>query len=56
VSDGDQAATVAGYADGVIVGTAFVRALGDGVDAVRRLAEELSAGVRRGRPALEAAR
>jgi tryptophan synthase alpha chain len=61
VSDGDQAATVAGYADGVIVGTAFVRALHDGtvlnegIGAVRALAEELAAGVRRGRPALEGA-
>jgi tryptophan synthase alpha chain len=55
VSDGDQAATVAGYADGVIVGTAFVRALHDGIGAVRALAAELADGVRRGRPALEAA-
>jgi tryptophan synthase alpha chain len=55
VSDGDQAATVAGYADGVIVGTAFVRALHDGVDTVRALAAELADGVRRGRPALEGA-
>jgi tryptophan synthase alpha chain len=55
VSSGDQAATVAGYADGVIVGTAFVRALHDGIGAVRALAEELADGVRRGRPALEAA-
>jgi tryptophan synthase alpha chain len=55
VSDGDQAATVAGYADGVIVGTAFVRALNEGVAAVRALAAELADGVRRGRPALEGA-
>jgi tryptophan synthase alpha chain len=55
VSDGDQAATVAGYADGVIVGTAFVRALHDGVGAVRALAGDLADGVRRGRRALEAA-
>ncbi len=54
VSTAEQAAEVAGYADGVIVGTAFVRALTDaagpaeGVDAVRRLAEALAAGVRRG--------
>lgn len=52
VSNGRQAAEVAGYADGVIVGSAFVRALLDapdeaaGVDAVRRLAGELAAGVR----------
>jgi tryptophan synthase alpha chain len=56
VSDGRQATTVGGYADGVIVGTAFVRALGSGgIDAVRALAVELADGVRRGRPALEAA-
>ena len=48
VSSGDQAAEVAAYADGVIVGSAFVRALQDGgVDAVRELAEDLAAGVRR---------
>jgi len=55
VSNGDQAATVAGYADGVIVGTAFVRALHDGEHAVRALAADLADGVRRGRPALETA-
>jgi tryptophan synthase alpha chain len=55
VSSGEQAATVAGYADGVIVGTAFVRAQHDGEGAVRALAGELAEGVRRGRPALEAA-
>jgi tryptophan synthase alpha chain len=52
VSNRSQAAEVAGYADGVIVGSAFVRALLDapdeasGVEAVRRLAGELAAGVR----------
>jgi tryptophan synthase alpha chain len=52
VSTGDQAATVAGYADGVIVGSAFVRALGEGGPAgVERLAAELADGVRRGRAA-----
>jgi tryptophan synthase alpha chain len=55
VSSGDQAATVAGFADGVIVGTAFVRALHDGIESVRSLAAELADGVRRGRPALEGA-
>ena len=51
VSNGDQAAEVAAYADGVIVGSAFVRALQDeGVDAVRTLAVELSEGVRRRAP------
>ena len=48
VSNGDQAAEVAAYADGVIVGSAFVRALQvGGVDAVRALAEDLASGVRR---------
>lgn len=55
VSTGDQAADVASYADGVIVGSAFVRTLleaGDdraaGLDALARLTEELAGGVRRG--------
>jgi tryptophan synthase alpha chain len=54
VSNGDQAAEVAGYADGVIVGSAFVRTLLDagdraaGLGALARLTEELAAGVRRG--------
>jgi tryptophan synthase alpha chain len=49
VSDGDQAAEVARFADGVIVGSALVRALGDGgVPAVRALAADLAGGVRRG--------
>jgi tryptophan synthase alpha chain len=53
VGTGDQAAEVAGYADGVIVGSAFVRAVLDAPDepgaaaAVRALAEELADGVRR---------
>jgi len=52
VSSGPQAAEVAQYADGVIVGSAFVRCLldadspADGVDAVGRLAAELASGVR----------
>jgi tryptophan synthase alpha chain len=52
VSTRAQAAEVARYADGVIVGTAFVRALAEapsrsaGVDAVRALAGQLAAGVR----------
>jgi tryptophan synthase alpha chain len=55
VSTGDQAAEVAGFADGVIVGSAFVRVLldaatpEDGVAAVEKLAAELADGVRRGR-------
>ncbi|HUR51458.1 MAG TPA: tryptophan synthase subunit alpha [Mycobacteriales bacterium] len=48
VSDGDQAAEVAAYADGVIVGSALVRALQQGgVAGVRALAEDLAEGVRR---------
>ena len=49
VSNGDQAAEVAGFADGVIVGSAYVREMleGRGADGVRRLSEELAAGVRR---------
>jgi tryptophan synthase alpha chain len=57
VSNGDQAAEVAAFADGVIVGSAFVRRLLDapsaaaGRAAVAALAAELAAGVRRGRRA-----
>jgi tryptophan synthase alpha chain len=48
VSTGDQAAEVAGFADGVVVGSALVTALSEGgPDAVRRLAAELAEGVRR---------
>ncbi len=48
VSNGDQAAEVAGFADGVIVGTAYVRPLldGEGAEGVRRLSEDLARGVR----------
>jgi tryptophan synthase alpha chain len=54
VSNGDQAAEVAAYADGVIVGSAFVRTLLDaedhaaGLRALRALTEDLAEGVRRG--------
>ncbi|KQT89266.1 tryptophan synthase subunit alpha [Marmoricola sp. Leaf446] len=54
VSDGDQAAEVASYADGVIVGSAFVRALLDapdrrtGLERLAALTADLAAGVRRG--------
>jgi tryptophan synthase alpha chain len=52
VSTGDQAAEVAAFADGVIVGSALVRGLRDGgAPAVADLAAELAAGVRRGRAA-----
>jgi tryptophan synthase alpha chain len=58
VSDGDQAADVASYADAVIVGSAFVRTLLDhpgddagdraaGLDALRALTADLARGVRR---------
>ncbi|WP_109506346.1 tryptophan synthase subunit alpha [Nocardioides speluncae] len=54
VSNGDQAAEIAAYADGVIVGSAFVRTLLDaGADraaghaALAVLTEDLAAGVRR---------
>jgi len=54
VSNGDQAADVAAYADGVIVGSAFVRVLLDhpddpaaGLRALTALTEDLAAGVRR---------
>ena len=49
VSDGDQAAEVAGFADGVIVGSAYVRRMldGEGADGVRVLSQELAEGVRR---------
>lgn len=47
VSTRAQAADLAEHVDGVIVGTAFVRALGDGLPALAALTEELAAGVRR---------
>jgi tryptophan synthase alpha chain len=53
VSTGDQAAEIAAYADGVIVGSAFVRRVLDAANdeaaiaAVSELAKELADGVRR---------
>jgi tryptophan synthase alpha chain len=56
VSTGIQAAQVAAFADGVIVGSAFVRRLLDAADAadpatgtgaIAELAAELSAAIRR---------
>ncbi|PRY50599.1 tryptophan synthase alpha chain [Geodermatophilus tzadiensis] len=49
VSDGDQAAEVATFADGVIVGSAYVRELleGRGPEGVRALSAQLAEGVRR---------
>jgi len=55
VSTGAQAAQVAAFADGVIVGSALVRCLTDagsredGLAAIRKLSAELAAGVRAGR-------
>lgn len=46
VRSGDQAAEVAGFADAVVVGSAFVSRAGD-VSGVRELAAELADGVRR---------
>jgi tryptophan synthase alpha chain len=57
VRDAGQAAQVAGFADGVIVGTAFVQRLleaptfSDGIVAIRHLAGELAEGVRARAPA-----
>jgi tryptophan synthase alpha chain len=57
VRDGAQAAEVATFADGVIVGSAFVQRLLDapslaaGIEQVRALAQDLAAGVRRPAPA-----
>lgn len=54
VSTGPQAAELAAYADGVIVGSAFVRRIlqaetaGEARDRVRSLAQELAEGVRTG--------
>lgn len=42
----EQAAQIAGYADGVIVGSALVSALTAGLPTLRALTEELAAGVR----------
>ena len=51
VSTRAQAADVAGFADGVIVGSALVRAVGEGgIPAMEALTRELAAGVREGRP------
>lgn len=59
VSNGDQAAEVGSFADGVIVGSALVRALVEadeagepvsvGIDRLRTIVDDLAAGVRRAR-------
>ncbi|GAB2863775.1 tryptophan synthase subunit alpha [Lentzea nigeriaca] len=46
VRSGAQAAEIAGFADGVIVGSAFVSAVAEGDSAVRALAADLAQGVR----------
>lgn len=46
----EQAAQIAGYADGVIVGSALVSTLADGIPALRALTQELGAGVRQRTP------
>ena len=48
VSTRSQAAQIAGYADGVIVGSALVRAIGEDptLGGLRTLTQELAAGVR----------
>ena len=45
-SSREQAAEIGAYADGVIVGSALVSALKDGIPALRSLTEELADGVR----------
>jgi tryptophan synthase alpha chain len=47
VRSGEQAAEVAGFADAVIVGSAFVARAAEGVAPVQTLAAELAEGVRR---------
>lgn len=46
VRSGEQAAQIGSYADGVIVGSALVSALSEGLPALRGLTEELAVGVR----------
>jgi len=46
VRNGKQAAEIAGYADGVIVGSALVSALAEGRDALLALTQDLAKGVR----------
>ena len=47
VKSGDQAADIAAYADGVIVGSALITAAARGVDTLEALASDLHDGVRR---------
>ena len=48
VSNGEQAKEIAGFADGVIVGSALIKAAAAGRDDLVALAKELAAGVRAG--------
>ena len=48
VSTGAQAAESAAYADGVIVGSALIRAAADGPEGLDSLARDLHDGVRSG--------
>jgi len=48
ISTGEQVAEVLGYADGAIVGSRLVTALGDGLGALADAADGLAAGTRRG--------
>lgn len=50
VRSGAQAAEIAGFADAVIVGSAFVSRAAEGLDQVRALAAELAEGVRECQP------
>jgi tryptophan synthase alpha chain len=50
VRSGEQAATVAAFADAVIVGSALVSAAGRSEAELRTLTEELAGGVRRPAP------
>ncbi|WOC13813.1 tryptophan synthase subunit alpha [Gordonia sp. MP11Mi] len=49
VRNGDQAAEIGAYADGVIVGSAIVSAVDEGQPAVAALIDDLAQGVRRAR-------
>lgn len=48
VRSGAQAAEIAAYTDGVIVGSALVTALSEGLNALRTLTTGLTSGVRQG--------
>ena len=56
IASGEQAATAARYADGVVVGSALVRRLDDGVDAARDLMNELRGALKNGAAVAQAVR